>query len=239
MPVVPDPLASTVRPSPRASSMTSIRASMVAGSTSATESTSKSHCTRPTRPSSLSGDSAAAFARASATGEPASRAAWTIASSCACAASTGPASGALGHLRQRGQVLDEGVDAVGVRAVGQRAALGRGDDDLDAGLVEGVDRVGEELRLEVGGLLRGDAGDREGVGHRLGHRRREGADGEHGDDPAGEEERPAPEGGLAETVQQGGHEGSRSGDEGRIRCGSGWGAGSVRRAGRGPCGAAR
>ena len=32
--------------------------------------------------------------------------------------------------------------------------------------------LGEELGLEVGGLLRRDAGDRERVGHRLGHRRR-------------------------------------------------------------------
>ena len=66
------------------------RASIVAGSTSATESTAYSQEIVPTRPSSLSGDSAAALACAAATGVPASVAAWTRASSCAARPWTGP-----------------------------------------------------------------------------------------------------------------------------------------------------
>ena len=54
----PEPLASTVRPASRAWSMALVSASIVAGSTSATVSTSKVKSMVPTRPSSDSGESA-------------------------------------------------------------------------------------------------------------------------------------------------------------------------------------
>ena len=95
-PTEPAPLASTCRPSTLARSMVSSSASMVAGSTSATVSTSKSQVIVPTRPSALSGDRAAASASAAARGVPLSTAAPTSCSSWAAAASTGSVSGVSG-----------------------------------------------------------------------------------------------------------------------------------------------
>ena len=121
---------------------------------------------------------------------------------------------AVGDLRQAAEVGDEGVDGPGVRRLLEGVPLGRGDDDVHARLVDGVARAREQLGLHVRGLLRRDAGDGERIGHRLGHGRGEGADGEHRDDPAGDEQRPSPVGGLAESVEQGGHGGGLLGKSG-------------------------
>ena len=112
---VPEPLASTVRPSARASAIVSLSVSMVAGLTSATVSTSKFQLIVPTRPScgerrerpgrwpSLDG------------GVPLLALPSIICCVCGAAASTGLASGGVvGHLRQCGEVRDEGVDGLGL-----------------------------------------------------------------------------------------------------------------------------
>ena len=93
--VVPEPFASTVRPSARASAIVSLSFSMVAGFTSATVSTSKFQLIVPTRPSWESGDSAWAFAFAVAASPPDC---WTALIICFCwaaAASTGLAGAGL------------------------------------------------------------------------------------------------------------------------------------------------
>ncbi len=87
--------------------------------------------------------------------------------------------------------------------------------------------VGEQLGLQVGGLLRRDAGDAHLVAGGLRERGGERADRDEQHDPAGEERRPAAEGGAAEAVQVGGHEvgGLRS------RWRSGWRSGAEQGAG--------
>ena len=121
--------------------------------------------------------------------------------------------------------------AVGVRRLVERVPLGRGDDDVDGGLVEGVD--GARGRARPGGRRpspTGCPGSRTRRSSAWTCVRGDGADGDHGDQPAGEEERPAPVGGLAESVEQGGH--------GEVSPGGRWmgaGQGWVRRGGRGRC----
>ena len=98
-PVMPAPLASTCSPPSRASAMTSLVFSTVPGSTSATVSTSKFHVIVPTRPSSVSGESAAASALAASTSPPDFFAAPTTCARCAGAASTGlTGAGSVGSL---------------------------------------------------------------------------------------------------------------------------------------------
>ena len=180
---MPEPLASTVRPASRAWSMSVGRARRW------WRARRRRRCRRrsvklmvPTRPSADSGESASALASASAGGRAA----------------------LLGGRRGSAWLLGLGrVDRVGQRArpagicgrsprsatrastafeyVGSSRVwpFGRGDDDGDRGLVEGVGGAGEELGLEVGGLLRRDARDRERVAHRLGEVGGDGADGDH------------------------------------------------------------
>ena len=174
--VVPEPLASTMSPSARASAIVSSSFSMVAGFTSATVFTSKSQVIVPTRPSSESGESAWALAFAAAASPPAFCAAWVICVCWAAAASTGLAGAGLvgslpsGICGSAERSLTRRVDGRLVLRVGELLALRCGDDDLHRGLVERVGGPGEQLGLQRGGALRRDARDREGVAHRLGQR---------------------------------------------------------------------
>ena len=108
----------------------------VAGSTSATESTSNSQVMVPTRPSSTERrQRARRWPRASPTGVPASSAACDERRrSCACGGLDRVGQRRVsGICGQRAEVRRGGAStAIGVLGVGQRAALGRGDDDLDA-----------------------------------------------------------------------------------------------------------
>ena len=97
MPTEPEPLASTTRPAARPSAITSWSASMVAGSTSATVSTSKSQVMVPTRPSSERVAKAWALASATSVGVPLSTACWTIWSCC-----SGPAVAGLARAGSAG-----------------------------------------------------------------------------------------------------------------------------------------
>ena len=97
IPTEPEPLASTVRPASRPCSITSWSASIVAGSTSATVSTSKSQVMVPTRPSSESVAKARASACATSAGVPLSTACWTIWSTC-----SGPAVAGLARAGSAG-----------------------------------------------------------------------------------------------------------------------------------------
>ena len=106
---------------------------------------------------------------------------------------------ASGLLRERLEVGDELLDDGGVVGIGQGLALGRLDHDVDVGLVEGAGGAGEELGLQVGGLLGGDAGDGEVVRHRLGEGGGEADDHGQHDHPRGDEERPASVGGGPES----------------------------------------
>ena len=203
----PEPLASTVRPASRAWSMASVRASMVAGSTSATVSTSK-----------VKSDGADPAVR----GQRGERVGVGLRLGGRRAALLGGVEDLLrlrlGRLDRVGRAgrpsaicgraarsADQGVDGLGVRRLVERVALRGGDDDGDRGLVEGVGGAGEQLGLEVGGLLGRDARDGERVAHRLGEAGGDGDDCDEQHQPAGDEERPAPVGGLAESVEQGGH----------------------------------
>ena len=206
----PEPLASTVRPASRAWSMASVRASIVAALTSATVSTSKVKLIVPTRPSADSGESASALACASRR----RRAALLggvedlLRLGLGRLDRVGDRRVAAAICGQAGEVGHEGVDGLRVRRARRACGpAGRGDHDGHRGLVEGVGRAGEELGLEVGGLLRRDARDGEGVAHGLGEAGGDGDDCDQQHQPAGDEERPAPVGGLAESVEQGGHGG--------------------------------
>ncbi len=220
---MPEPLASTVRPASRAWSMVSVSASMVAGLTSATVSTSKCEVMVPTRPSSDSGESAWALAFASDGGVPLCSAASSDLLRCVAARPrpgwrAGRRRPSAGGRRGRRPGRRRPSCTSARRACGPSGAATT---TLTDGLVEGVGGAGEELGLEVGGLLRRDARDRERVAHRLGQVAATVTTAMSSDQPAGDEERPAPVGGLAEAVEQGGH--------GWVSwvCGGGWcGSGS-------------
>jgi hypothetical protein len=113
----------------------------------------------------------------------------------------------VARLRQGRDRGDEIGDPGLVRRLVERVPLRRGHDHVDGGVVEGVTGLGEQLLLEVRGLLRRDAGDGELVRHRLGERRSHAPEHDGEDEPAGEEEGPPPEGGRAEAVEHAGHGG--------------------------------
>ncbi len=225
---MPDPFASAVRPAVRAPASASLTASWVAGSTSVVVSTSRSKVRVPTRPSSDNGSSARASASAWARGVPESTAWSTIVRSCSGAVTAGLVSWAsAGICGPSARSVIRASTASEYAGSASVCPSGAATTTVTVGPVEGVDGLGEELGLEVGRLLGRDARDGEGVGHRLRHRGGDAADGEHGDQPAREEEGPPPEGGLAEAVEEVGHGDGLSGRAGRV----GW----VRTGGRGWC----
>ena len=204
--LMPEPLASATRPASRAEARASLIASWVATSTSVLVSTSRSKLISPTRPSSDSVLIASASLSTSAGGP---RSLSDPSASCwrrSASASTGLVKRrGVRHLRAVGQVGDQVVDGGVVRRLVEGVPLGRRDDHIHAGLVEGVRGAGEQLRLQVRRLLGRDARDRERVGHRLGHGAGEHADTDDRHDPGGDEDRPPPVGGLPDPVEQGCH----------------------------------
>ena len=114
----------------------------------------------------------------------------------------------LRHLLDAADLLDQFVDLALVGLFGEGVPGRCLDDELAVDLLVGGGLIREQFLLRLGGLQRGDAGNRELRRHRPRLRGGESAEREEGDEPPHEEERPLAVGRPSEPVEHVCHSGT-------------------------------